>query len=207
MAKTPIKNLAQLTDLTAKQFERITVIEYAGSRNGRGALWKCQCNCGNPDTFIIRGDSLKGGLTRSCGCLAREHSQKPKIRQRKYNTLTIDNCYGKHSYEAKKRGFTPILKDEWLKIVLLPCFYCGKIDTRNPQEYRQKAFPKMTQEDIKKYEKQINGLDRINSSKPYTTDNIVPCCTMCNWMKNSFMQEEFLNKIKEIHDNLNLGSK
>lgn len=43
------------------------------------------------------------------------------------------------------------------------------------------------------------GIDRIDSTKHYTTDNTVSCCAMCNRMKNAYSKEEFFNKIKEIY--------
>lgn len=43
------------------------------------------------------------------------------------------------------------------------------------------------------------GIDRIDSTKHYTTDNTVSCCAMCNRMKNAYSKEVFLNKIKEIY--------
>lgn len=43
------------------------------------------------------------------------------------------------------------------------------------------------------------GIDRVDSTKHYTVDNVVPCCSMCNRMKNAYSQEAFLNKIKEIY--------
>jgi hypothetical protein len=54
--------------LEGKRFCRLL----AGQRVKRGSTWKyvCQCDCGA--TKEIAGSSLSYGLTRSCGCLARE---------------------------------------------------------------------------------------------------------------------------------------
>lgn len=45
------------------------------------------------------------------------------------------------------------------------------------------------------------GIDRIDSSKGYTIDNVVPCCGTCNIMKNAFSQETFLEQIHKIYNN------
>lgn len=56
-------------DLTSLRFGKLTVI--ARSRNkGKVIYWKCRCDCG---TFKeIAGDSLKRGLSSSCGCAVEE---------------------------------------------------------------------------------------------------------------------------------------
>lgn len=52
----------------------MTVISEAG-RDPRGkVLWLCQCDCGN--TKVMRGDQMKNGNSRSCGCLQREAVRK-----------------------------------------------------------------------------------------------------------------------------------
>lgn len=51
-----------------------------------------------------------------------------------------------------------------------------------------------------KYEK-INGIDRIDSNKDYSKNNCVPCCQMCNIMKNKFSKEDFIKKVKLIYNN------
>jgi hypothetical protein len=53
-------------------FGRWTVIERAGSSPGKGglALWRVRCECGNERN--IQGVALRGGRSRSCGCLSRE---------------------------------------------------------------------------------------------------------------------------------------
>lgn len=45
----------------------------------------------------------------------------------------------------------------------------------------------------------VNGIDRVDSSKNYTIDNCIPCCTMCNFMKQSYPQNDFLNQINKIY--------
>lgn len=54
-------------NLIGQRFGKLVVIEYAGSDNGKRALYKCQCDCGTE--IIVRADSLRGGLTTSCGCI------------------------------------------------------------------------------------------------------------------------------------------
>lgn len=52
---------------TGQVFGRLTVIEQAGHDVHDCIVWTCLCECGNE--VIVRGDSLKSGRTRSCGCL------------------------------------------------------------------------------------------------------------------------------------------
>ena len=44
------------------------------------------------------------------------------------------------------------------------------------------------------------GIDRVDSSKGYIIDNIVPCCYQCNIIKMDYTEQEFLNKIKQIYE-------
>lgn len=39
----------------------------------------------------------------------------------------------------------------------------------------------------------INGIDRIDSNKAYTTNNCVSCCKICNVMKNTYSGQEFID--------------
>ena len=58
----------QYKDLTNQHFGRLTAMEYLGSDNKGGTLWKCMCECGN-DNFITTSHHLISGNTKSCGCL------------------------------------------------------------------------------------------------------------------------------------------
>lgn len=58
-----------LKDLKGMRFGHLLVLEYANS-NYQGAVWECQCDCGN--RCYIGQHSLRYGFTKSCGCLQRE---------------------------------------------------------------------------------------------------------------------------------------
>ena len=44
-----------------------------------------------------------------------------------------------------------------------------------------------------------NGIDRVDSKLGYTIGNTVPCCAICNKMKNNFTLEVFKDKISKIY--------
>lgn len=59
----------RIDDITGKHFGRLTVL--GRTQNiGPHTAWQCRCECGSE--IAVRGQSLKIGDTRSCGCLASE---------------------------------------------------------------------------------------------------------------------------------------
>lgn len=64
----------KLIDLTGQTFERLTVIrrgpDHVTPSGSMSVRWHCLCTCG--ERTLVRGDYLKSGKTRSCGCLQRE---------------------------------------------------------------------------------------------------------------------------------------
>lgn len=62
--------MPKFTDITGQRFGRLVAIRPAASNSRGDALWLCRCNCGFEK--IIRGTDLRGGYTRSCGCLNQE---------------------------------------------------------------------------------------------------------------------------------------
>lgn len=60
--------------------------------------------------------------------------------------------------------------EEYSEIVSQSCFYCdGLFGLTNETG---------------------SGLDRLDSSKNYTIDNVVSCCTLCNRIKNEYLSPE-----------------
>jgi len=54
-------------DLTGKKFGMLTVESFAYTNKARKAYWDCLCDCG--ERKVVAGDKLRGGRTKSCGCL------------------------------------------------------------------------------------------------------------------------------------------
>lgn len=72
LASSPAVSNLKFHDLTGRQFGRLTVLRCAGSSPYGGAVWRCQCFCGQ--RCAVRGGSLRRGTTKSCGCLRRERT-------------------------------------------------------------------------------------------------------------------------------------
>lgn len=105
-----------------QRYGKLTVIEDLGMikrPNGKNRhFWKCKCDCGN--TFEVRGDCLKSGNNKSCGCLQYEHAKTThnmtgtkiygvwaSMKQRCENSN--DNAYKWYGYQGIK------VCDEWSK--------------------------------------------------------------------------------------------
>jgi len=85
--------------------------------------------------------------------------------------------FAQYKSGAKKRniGFS-LSKEEFLTFWQKSCFYCGdKVATI--------------------------GLDRIDSSKGYSLDNVVSCCAICNTMKLALPREIFIAHCYKIINN------
>jgi len=91
-------------DLVGRRFGRLIVLSDTGKKYGRNTIWLCQCNCGK--LTEVRGDRLKAGNIKSCGCLRKE-------RIKESNTIHGDSCGGKISRlyniwrKMKSRCFNP----------------------------------------------------------------------------------------------------
>jgi len=55
--------------MIGNRYGRLVVLVQAPNRYGN-FYWRCKCDCGN--TVEISGGNLRGGYSRSCGCLHRE---------------------------------------------------------------------------------------------------------------------------------------
>ncbi len=78
---------------------------------------------------------------------------------------------------ADKRGIEWLLTDDEAKTMLTsPCIYCEHINL----------------------EERVNGIDRLDSGKPYTSENCRPCCKNCNYMKGTFDPRTFIEQAKKI---------
>lgn len=47
-------------------------------------------------------------------------------------------------------------------------------------------------------EVRVNGIDRLDSARPYETANCLPCCKDCNYMKGTYDPVSFIEKCKKV---------
>jgi len=66
-------------DVTGDRYGRLVALR-RGPNKGRRTTWACLCDCGNEHNVDL--DSLRQGLTKSCGCLHSEAARKMITRNR-----------------------------------------------------------------------------------------------------------------------------
>ena len=169
-------------NLIGKTFGQLTVVKYTGiADNKRNLLWECICTCGK--SKITTGTKLRSFHTKSCGCLV-----PLRLRNRNDNwEISAQNLlYAQYKSQAKSRELEFSL-DKQLFILLTKqeCHYCGTLPKSNIK-YGNHLYS-------------YNGLDRVDSSKGYIENNIVPCCSICNTMKFDLTLNEFIEHVKKIY--------
>lgn len=167
-----------LKDIAGQRFGKLVALERAApprGRSGKRAWWKCQCDCGN--ITVCDGAELRNGTVKSCGCAKHLASGEAA-----FNAL----WYVYRTAHQRKRGLSPgdpkaqftLTKEQFRELTKQNCFYCGKLPS--------------TVKKAKHSDYLYNGLDRIDNTKGYTPDNVVPCCGECNFHKGSLPQDQFL---------------
>jgi hypothetical protein len=98
-------------------------------------------------------------------------NHKKELGKRKLIDVWRDFC----KQAATRNHPVTLTYDDIVELVIQPCFYCG-------------AF----------YESKYSGIDRYDNTHSYKKDNVRPCCTTCNIMKNDYDPELFYEKIKTV---------
>jgi hypothetical protein len=171
-------------DLTGKRFGRLVVRchdHYVNEGNGGRNYWLCDCDCGGKK--ITLSTNLKKGLTKTCGC--------GRMLDLEIGESGFKELYGSYRRRNEQVYGVPfnISKEEFKTLTSSNCHYCG----RPPQHFMQ------SNSERSKYS--YNGLDRVDSDKSYSPENVVPCCGWCNRMKDKHSIEEFKEQIQRLVTN------
>jgi hypothetical protein len=177
-----------------QKFNRLTIISYQGN-----SRWLCQCDCGQ--TAIVGTRHLKSGNTKSCGCLKSEVNSEP-TKLRKFTSS--NKKFEPHITTARRRWKSCLYQDrecnltfeQWFQLVQQNCFYCG-IEPFNRYNYFEKKKNASREARDNGYFTS-HGLDRIDSSKPHTLDNVVPCCFPCNGVKSNRPLQDFYQHVNKM---------
>jgi hypothetical protein len=97
--------------------------------------------------------------------------QQYKIKESKQDS----KIYRRYQYRANAKSLVFNLSlEEFNDLISKDCTYCGISNA--------------------------NTLDRINSDKGYTIDNVTSCCLKCNMMKSKWTTDEFISHIRKIYN-------
>jgi len=86
-----------------------------------------------------------------------------------------------------KREFNLTLNDA-INLYTSNCYYCNSLPSN-----------KYTSNTSSKFQIYYNGIDRVDSKRGYTTDNVVACCRKCNVAKSNMSQDKFYTLISNIY--------
>jgi hypothetical protein len=97
--------------------------------------------------------------------------------------------YQSYMQAAKKRNLSwEIDYDKFLDITQQNCYYCNTEPEMRPSHHKRWDF---------KFP--MSGIDRMDSSRGYEVDNVVPCCSYCNQAKWDHDIKDFLEWIKRVY--------
>ena len=123
------------------------------------------------------------------------------VEENKHQIGFRNNLFRQYKRNADLRNHKFLLsQEEFENIIFQDCYYCGeKPHPMTESQIIERGNPKQPP-------LFYNGIDRLDSDKDYTLDNVVPCCPTCNYMKHLLNKDDFIKQILKIHQHLNLGS-
>ena len=180
------KEAERLLGYTVRGFE---VIRDTGERDNEGyAIWEAKClECGAvkkyPSYYLKR-------RCVSCECEGWKEKYKEKTGRRALPDYQshVSILYKGYKKGAEERNLEFCLtKVEFREIIEQDCAYCGA-------KPRLRHTNKMCSGEYR-----ANGIDRVDSSLGYIISNCVPCCSECNYMKNTMEKDKFLEHVRDIY--------
>lgn len=181
-------------ELTGQKFERWTIIKenISQEKYKKYTLWDCICDCGTQRT--LRGDVLKHGKSKSCGCYHKDKCQiTNQIHRLPAGEASKNILFSRYKKSAQVRNIVwNLTKEEFLSLTLKNCYYCN--NQPNQICIGNLLSSKWTEQSKYIY----NGIDRIDNTKEYTLTNCVSCCKMCNRIKMDSNINDLFNHLQKM---------
>jgi len=183
---------ARIKDYIGKRFGKLKVIKRIVAKGRcKSVSLVCVCECNRKTIFSV--STLKKGKRIACEYCQPGRKGVPSWKNKNINkeNLVWLSLYSLHKWRAKrcKHEFKLTLPQS-KKIYKKNCYYCGKKPSGKYKKYGIILY--------------YSGLDRVDSNKNYTKNNVVPCCSKCNWLKNDFEMNEFLKMAENVYHNRSL---
>lgn len=158
-------------------------------------MWELSCICGN--TTVQEAYSVTSGRVKSCGCWHSEQSRQNGLRNSQANRKFSPMISSAKAVAYNYRNGCDF--DTFYRLSQQDCYYCGRAPHRtfNTANTAGKRIVSQEQRDYGNFT--YNGLDRLDSSKDHSPDNVVPCCYDCNRAKMAMSVDDFIAHIERIY--------
>lgn len=167
--------------IIGERFGRLIVIKFAGIGYNNSSVWTCQCDCGKIKN--INRASLVNNLTKSCGCFRKDQIWKG------FGELSGVYWYSHvvKGAEIRNLEFSITIEDAWYLFLKQnrKCALSG-VDIVILSNYTDNC------------KAHTASLDRKDSSKGYTKDNIQWVHSDLNMMKRNHSDKKFIQWCKLV---------
>lgn len=181
---------------------KVKIIEFdkaIESKNRFIYYYKYQCICGNIESAPKYSlcQSKKSRNTYCCStCRKNKLSTWAKTSKIKYLDPIEGKCsslFSNYKSKSKTKNWEFLLTfEEFKNLVTSNCHYCNL----EPNKCRKdNAKSRLGISRI-----YFNGVDRIDSTKGYIKDNVLPCCEDCNKAKRNLTYKQFLDLVNRIYN-------
>ena len=188
--------MAKIKEIIGHKFGKLTVLNTSETRGNRGQIrYDCICDCGN--THTVSGESIRSGKSKSCGCLKKAYIPKTFNPNREHAILKVQYSHLKRRNNKIDSNTKCITFENFYTLSKSKCHYCGLEHSKTLLDRTNETKDtKLISDTIVC----VNGIDRVDSSKGYVEDNVVPCCKYCNTAKNTMSRDEFFKWIKRVYE-------
>jgi hypothetical protein len=152
-----------------------------------GSTRQVKVTCLSCDTQSVRCiyDLTRARRTKGQQCQRCANKQTIANNKLPPGEALISGEYGSYRKAARLRGHEWLLsREEFSRLIRGHCYYCAAAPSRRVESIWDSLV--------------INGIDRIDNTLGYTTENCVTCCKICNYAKGKLTQEEFLDMCERV---------
>lgn len=169
---------------------RLLVVDFDHADKYSRKFWLCSCACGSGKRVVADTYSLRAGTYKSCGCIQKgieTAAASPKGKDRAAMVCLIAT----RRKQAKARGLVyDLTLEQFTALARSPCGYCG---CPAGNLFKKKA----TDVGIP-----YSGIDRVDPSRGYTPDNVVPACGVCNRFKMTLDHDGFKDHVLRMAERI-----
>lgn len=179
-------------DLTGYEWNNMKVLNLDISAKKKERYWNIECHCGN--IFRLNTYEIFKSNQKSCGCIFKSKDYKLSHPNRKGYKDISGIIWSKIKRDAKTRGiqFDLNIEDLW-----------GLLESQNRKCKLSGISIGFGLEDGVNAKKNTTAsLDRIDSKKGYTIDNVQWVHKRINMMKQSLSDDDFIFFCKAVANNV-----